>query len=318
MTSDRSRWLILALVVLAQLMVVLDATIVNIALPTAQQALGFSNGSRQWIVTGYALAFGSLLPLGGRLGDVFGRRRALLVGFARLRRRLGVRRGRAELRVAAGGAGAPGSLRRAARPLRARPADDDLHRGARPQQGLRDLRRGRRQRRRGRPAARRRAHRVPLLALVPVREPLPGAPGRPWRDGAGAVPEADEQAQPRPAGRADRGRRPVPDRLRLRPRPDRRLGRGRDDRLPRRRRRAARSLRRDRAALPPAAAADAPAREPDAGGLLPRRPVRGCRHVRRLPLRDVLHAADARLQPADQRPRVPADDRHRDRRPRSG
>ena len=80
MTNDRSRWLILALVVLAQLMVVLDATIVNIALPTAQSALGFSNGSRQWIVTGYALAFGSLLPLGGRMGDVFGRRRALLIG----------------------------------------------------------------------------------------------------------------------------------------------------------------------------------------------------------------------------------------------
>src|SRR6478735_8606914 len=76
----RSRWLILALVVLAQLMVVLDATIVNIALPTAQAALGFSNGARQWIVTGYALAFGSLLPLGGRIGVVFGRRRALIVG----------------------------------------------------------------------------------------------------------------------------------------------------------------------------------------------------------------------------------------------
>jgi EmrB/QacA subfamily drug resistance transporter len=76
----RSRWLILALVVLAQLMVVLDATIVNIALPSAQAALGFSNGSRQWIVTGYALAFGSLLPLGGRLGDVFGRRRTLVLG----------------------------------------------------------------------------------------------------------------------------------------------------------------------------------------------------------------------------------------------
>ena len=74
----RSRWLILALVVLAQLMVVLDATIVNIALPSAQADLGFSNGSRQWIVTGYALAFGSLLPLGGRVGDVFGRRRALI------------------------------------------------------------------------------------------------------------------------------------------------------------------------------------------------------------------------------------------------
>jgi EmrB/QacA subfamily drug resistance transporter len=76
----RSRWLILGLVVLAQLMVVLDATIVNIALPTAQADLGFSNGSRQWIVTGYALAFGSLLPLGGRLGDVFGRRRTLVLG----------------------------------------------------------------------------------------------------------------------------------------------------------------------------------------------------------------------------------------------
>ena len=78
--SDRSRWLILALVVLAQLMVVLDATIVNIALPTAQADLGFSDGSRQWIVTAYALAFGSLLPLGGRLGDLFGRKRTFVVG----------------------------------------------------------------------------------------------------------------------------------------------------------------------------------------------------------------------------------------------
>jgi EmrB/QacA subfamily drug resistance transporter len=78
--GDRRRWLILALVVLAQLMVVLDATIVNIALPSAQRALHFSNGQRQWIITGYALAFGSLLPLGGRLGDVFGRKRTFVVG----------------------------------------------------------------------------------------------------------------------------------------------------------------------------------------------------------------------------------------------
>ncbi|HET7048510.1 MAG TPA: MFS transporter [Solirubrobacteraceae bacterium] len=79
------RWLILAIVGLAQLMVVLDATVVNIALPSAQRALGFSNGERQWIVTGYALAFGSLLPLGGRIGDLFGRKRAFmtgLIGFA--------------------------------------------------------------------------------------------------------------------------------------------------------------------------------------------------------------------------------------------
>ena len=74
------RWLILAIVGVAQLMVVLDATVVNIALPSAQRALGFSNGERQWIVTGYALAFGSLLPLGGRIGDLFGRKRAFLAG----------------------------------------------------------------------------------------------------------------------------------------------------------------------------------------------------------------------------------------------
>src|ERR1700749_694629 len=61
------RWLILAVLGLVQLRVVLDATIVNIPLPTAQHALGFSNADRQWIVTGYALSFGSLLLLGGRL-----------------------------------------------------------------------------------------------------------------------------------------------------------------------------------------------------------------------------------------------------------
>jgi EmrB/QacA subfamily drug resistance transporter len=65
---------------LAQLMVVLDVTILNIALPSAQHALGFSNADRQWIVTAYSLAFGSLLLLGGRLGDFFGRRRVFLVG----------------------------------------------------------------------------------------------------------------------------------------------------------------------------------------------------------------------------------------------
>jgi MFS family permease len=82
-TADRvhsRRWRILAVVAAAQLMVVLDATVVNIALPSAQRALGFSNGERQWIVTGYALAFGSLLPLGGRIGDLFGRKRAFLTG----------------------------------------------------------------------------------------------------------------------------------------------------------------------------------------------------------------------------------------------
>lgn len=77
---DPRRWWILAVIGLAQLMVVLDATIVNIALPSAQAGLGFSDDQRQWVVTAYAITFGSLLLLGGRLADKFGRRRAFLVG----------------------------------------------------------------------------------------------------------------------------------------------------------------------------------------------------------------------------------------------
>ena len=74
------RWWTLATVGLAQLMVVLDATVVNIALPAAQADLGFSNGDRQWVVTAYALAFGSLLLLGGRLSDLIGRKRTFIIG----------------------------------------------------------------------------------------------------------------------------------------------------------------------------------------------------------------------------------------------
>jgi EmrB/QacA subfamily drug resistance transporter len=74
------RWLTLTTVALAQLMVVLDATVVNIALPSAQADLGFSTGDRQWIVTAYSLAFGSLLLLGGRLSDLMGRKRTFIIG----------------------------------------------------------------------------------------------------------------------------------------------------------------------------------------------------------------------------------------------
>ena len=79
------RWWILAVLGLAQLMIVLDITVVNIALPSAQRALHFSNNSREWVVTAYALAFGSLLLAGGRLGDLFGRKRLFIastIGFA--------------------------------------------------------------------------------------------------------------------------------------------------------------------------------------------------------------------------------------------
>ena len=77
---DPRRWLILVVVGLAQLMVVLDVTIVSIALPSAQADLGFTTTDRQWVVTAYALAFGSLLLLGGRLGDLVGRKVTFLVG----------------------------------------------------------------------------------------------------------------------------------------------------------------------------------------------------------------------------------------------
>src|ERR1700728_1655737 len=76
------RWLVLGVVSLAQLMIVLDVTIMNIALPSAQHDLGFSNDLRQWIVTAYSLAFGSLLLLGGRLSDMIGRKVTFMIGLA--------------------------------------------------------------------------------------------------------------------------------------------------------------------------------------------------------------------------------------------
>ncbi|HEY1664101.1 MAG TPA: MFS transporter [Trebonia sp.] len=76
------RWLVLVVVATAQLMVVLDSTVVNIALPSAQRALGFPNSDRQWVVTAYALAFGSLLLVGGRLGDMYSRKWVFITGLA--------------------------------------------------------------------------------------------------------------------------------------------------------------------------------------------------------------------------------------------
>jgi EmrB/QacA subfamily drug resistance transporter len=76
------RWLILGVIAIAQLMVVLDLTVMNIALPSAQRALHFSTVDRQWVVTAYSLAFGSLLLLGGRLADLLGRKVTFLTGLA--------------------------------------------------------------------------------------------------------------------------------------------------------------------------------------------------------------------------------------------
>jgi EmrB/QacA subfamily drug resistance transporter len=81
-SGDRRRWLILGVIGIAQLMVVLDVTVMNIALPSAQRALHFTTVDRQWVVTAYTLTFGSLLLLGGRLADLLGRKVTFLAGLA--------------------------------------------------------------------------------------------------------------------------------------------------------------------------------------------------------------------------------------------
>ncbi len=81
-SGPSGRWWALAVLSLCQLIVILDSTIVNIALPQAQAELGFTPGQRQWVVTAYALTFGGLLLLGGRVSDKWGQKRALLIGLA--------------------------------------------------------------------------------------------------------------------------------------------------------------------------------------------------------------------------------------------
>src|SRR5882672_3023467 len=79
-TSDRRKWLALALLSVVQFMVVLDIAIVNVALPSIQVDLGFSQQNLQWVISAYALVFGGFLLLGGRAADLLGRRRVFLVG----------------------------------------------------------------------------------------------------------------------------------------------------------------------------------------------------------------------------------------------
>ncbi|WP_405133392.1 MFS transporter [Nocardia sp. NBC_01388] len=112
-TSASKRWLALGVIAMAQLMVVLDATIVTISLPFAQQDLGISDGNRQWILTAYTLIFGGLLLLGGRLADYLGRRRIFLIGligFAGASALAGLAQNTAELFAGRGLQGAFGAL----------------------------------------------------------------------------------------------------------------------------------------------------------------------------------------------------------------
>jgi MFS family permease len=80
--TNRGRWVALVVLCVGMLMIVLDATIVNVALPSIQADLGFSQSSLAWVVNAYLIAFGGLLLLAGRLGDLLGRRRVFLIGLA--------------------------------------------------------------------------------------------------------------------------------------------------------------------------------------------------------------------------------------------
>src|SRR5947209_10712223 len=80
--TERSRWIALVVLCVGMLMIVLDITIVNVALPTIQDDLGFSQSSLAWVVNAYLITFGGLLLLSGRFGDILGRRNVFIAGLA--------------------------------------------------------------------------------------------------------------------------------------------------------------------------------------------------------------------------------------------
>ena len=303
------RWLILAVLGIAQLMVVLDATVVNIALPTAQHALGFSDNSRQWVVTAYALAFGSLLLIGGRMADLVGRKRMFLVGLV----------GFAAASAVGGAATSFGML------VTARAAQGAFGALLAPA-GLALLtttfthaqERGRAFGIYGAIAG---AGAALGLLLGGVLTEYAS-----WRwtmfvnlvfaafafvggSAAAAQPALRPPAEAGLARNTDGLRRPVRPRLRLLPRRDGRLGQQRDARFPQRGRGTARLVRPDPVRLAAPVAADARRARPQ-----PRWGVPGDVHCRRrdvrdLPVPDVLPAADARLQRGQHRLGLPADER---------
>ena len=169
-TSDRTRWMALYVLCVGVLMIVLDATIVNVALPSIQPDLGFSQSNLAWVVNAYLIAFGGLLLLAGRLGDLIGRRRVFLIGLAIFSAASAAVRDRAEPGDADRRALHPGRRRRADLGRRARDDRDDVPGAARAGEGDRRLRLRRLGGRLDRPARRRRAHRPHQLALDLLRQ----------------------------------------------------------------------------------------------------------------------------------------------------
>ena len=228
--SDRRRWYALILLSAVQFMVVLDIAIVNVALPSIQVDLGFSEDNLQWVVSAYALVFGGFLLLGGRTADVIGRKRLFLVGPRRLHARVAVRRARVVRGVADHGARAAGPRRGDHHARGALDRVDDLRGRPRAQHRARRLGRRRRLRRRGGRAARRRDHRHAQLGVDLLRE----RPGRRARVRVRAVPARREPRRERQAlrraGRRARHDGPLVARLRDHAGGPARLAGGRDDR----------------------------------------------------------------------------------------
>lgn len=177
--ADPKRWSILAVVVVAQLMVVLDASIVTIALPSAQKALGISVANRQWVITAYTLAFGGLLLLGGRIADFGGRKRVFimgLIGFAAASALGGFAANQAML---FGAWALQGAFAAVMAPAALSNSDHYLPRRSEGAgKGIRSLRSGFRRRRSNRCPRRRHSHRVRLMAMVPSGECAGRAPCR--------------------------------------------------------------------------------------------------------------------------------------------
>ena len=200
---DDRRWWVLGVVGLAQLMVVVDATVVNVALPDAQQALHFSTELRQWVITAYALAFGSLLLLGGWIGDLFGRKWTFIggaLGFAVASAVGGAAQSFAMLRRRPR---STGCFRRDARPVLIGAVDHDVSRRSRPQASVCRLQLDHGRRRRGRAAAGLNPDRTAVLALQPVRQPRLRDPGRPRRAAAPGQRTSRRASGARSAGHCD-------------------------------------------------------------------------------------------------------------------
>ena len=226
--SDRRKWLALALLSVVQFMVVLDIAIVNVALPSIQVDLGFSQENLQWVISAYALVFGGFLLLGGRAADLLGRRRIFLAGivlFTLASLLAGLAWSEASLisaRALQGLGAAVITPAASVDPL------DDVHRRPRAQHRARRLGRRRRLRRGCGRSARRRPHGRSQLGVDLLRQHPRRRDGvHPGADPAQGEPRRERQGVRRPRCGARDGRAVVA-RLRDHPGGPGRLARGRD------------------------------------------------------------------------------------------